>query len=149
MSEEETISLAATELRKRILAAPDATQEPLTPVEAPEWGLPGGLFVRVMSGTERDAWESSLVGGTGKNRKADLANIRAKLVATCLCDAAGGRVFMQADVVALGRKSSKPLDRIFSVCQKVNGLSDDDVDELAKNSDGDPSDDSGSDSPGI
>ena len=34
----------------------------------------------------------------------------------------------------MGKKGAKALDRVFSVAQKINGISDGDVEELAKNS---------------
>ena len=42
-------------------------------------------------------------------------------------------MFTEKDVVKLGKKSSAALDRIFSAAQKLNRISDDDVEDLAKN----------------
>jgi len=97
-------------------------------VSVPEWG--GHVTIRVMSSTDRDAFESSiLVDGKVQTR-----NIRAKLCALVLVDGEGKRLFTDQDIASLGKKSSAALDRVFSAAQKLNRLTADDVDELVKNS---------------
>ncbi len=72
----------------------------------------------------------------------NLQNIRAKLVALTVVDEQGNRIFKDEDVKWLGNKSAAALDRIFEVAQRLSGLRDEDVEELAKNSESDLSDDS-------
>ena len=48
-------------------------------VDVPEWGV--RLRVRSLTGTERDAFEASLLENRGKSREVNLRNMRAKLVA--------------------------------------------------------------------
>jgi len=110
-----------------------------TQVEVPEWNCT--LNIRTLTGTERDEFESSII----KDKKADLTNIRAKLCAKTIVDGEGKLIFTGADVVALGKKSALALDRIFSVAQKLNGLSPKDIEELTKNSGAGQSDSSTSD----
>lgn len=117
-----------------IIGAQDLT---VKEVDVPEWG--GSVNVRAMTGCERDQFESSLSVGEGKDRKQNLANIRAKLVGLCLVGADGERLFSDAEVTVLGGKSAAALDRLFDVAQKLNGLSAADVEVLAKNSEADPS----------
>ena len=71
----------------------------------------------------------------GKKRRASLKNLRAKLVArSCFNDEAGTHVtFTPAQATRLGLKSSKVLDRIFDVCQRLNGMTEEDIEELAEN----------------
>jgi|SRR5690554_5882572 len=102
-------------------------------VDVPEWG--GKVYVRGLTGSERDAYEASLVQFRGKQRVPDLANARAKLVVRCIVDEEGNRVFTDADANALGKKSGAVLDRLFEVASKLSGLSDKDVDELVGNFD--------------
>ena len=130
--------------KSAILAADDLKNED---VDVPEWG--GTVRVRAFSGRERDAFEASLVRGDGKDRKVDLTNMRARLVALTVVDESGQKVFTQDDVDLLGAKSGSALDRVFSVAQKLNGLSGADVEELTKNSSGARSADSISDSPSL
>ena len=115
--------------KSAILAANDLkTQD----VDVPEWG--GAVRVRAFSGRERDAFEASMVRGDGKDRKVDLTNMRARLVALSVVDEAGQRVFTDEEVDLLGAKSGAALDRVFAVAQELNGLSGADVEALAKNS---------------
>jgi hypothetical protein len=120
--------------KQEIMVADDMRTED---VDVPEWG--GTVRVRTLSGRERDAFEASLVSGEGKKRKADLVNVRAKLVGSCLVDENGKRVFTDAEISFLGAKSAAALDRVFTVCQRLNGLSAADVEDLEKNSEAGPS----------
>ena len=97
-------------------------------VVVPEWGVT--LCVKVMSGTERDSFEASVIGDDHKV-KAD--NLRAKLLVRCLCDEEGKRLFDDADATALGGKSAIVLDRLFTIAQRVNALDKRDIEELEKN----------------
>jgi len=101
-------------------------------VEVPEWG--GTVFVKGLTGTERDAYESSMIENRGKNRAMNLENLRAKLAVMTICDQEGKRLFTERDVKKLGEKSASALQRVFKVAQRLSGLTEEDVDELSKNS---------------
>lgn len=101
----------------------------------PEWGDgKGGLFVREMTGRERDIYDSSLfqeiADGT---RKLNTSNMRAKLVAACACDENGKLVFDFSDVKLLGEKSSKAMTRLFLAAQKINGIGGEAMEKVVKN----------------
>jgi hypothetical protein len=117
-----------------ILTANDLQTED---VEVPEWG--GAVRVRSFTGRERDAFESSMVRGDGRDRKVDLTNMRARLVGLTVIDETGQRLFTDDEVDLLGAKSGAALDQVFAVAQKLNGLSGADVEELSKNSSDVPS----------
>jgi len=104
---------------------------PIEEIQVPEWG--GSVLVRGMTGAERDAFEASIVELKGNKSSVDMRNIRAKLVALTLVDESGERLFSQADVELLGKKSAAALQRIFEAAQKLSGLTQADVEELAKN----------------
>jgi hypothetical protein len=108
--------------REQILQCDDLPREI---VKVPEWG--GEVQVRTMTGTDRDAFEASLIGKEGR-----LENVRARLVSLAVCDESGERLFADADITALGAKSAKALDRVFAVAQRLNGIGSDQVDQ-AKN----------------
>lgn len=115
-----------------ILAAPDIkTYE----VEVPEWG--GVVLLRPMSGYQRDQWETQFAGiDRKKDPKATeklLVNFRARLVAAHAVDENGSLLFMPKQVEALGQKSAAALDRLFTKCQEISGLSEADVKELEEN----------------
>lgn len=109
-----------------ILAVQDAKIEPL---DIPEWG--GTVHVRALTGTDRDAWEAENTAGKGK---VNLVNVRARLAVRVVCDEQGNLLFTPADAAALGKKSSKALDRIFEKANQLSALRDKDVEEAAKNS---------------
>ncbi len=116
--------------REQVLQADDLKYED---IDVPEWGEGAQVRVRRLSGSERDAFEASLTSGVGKDTKMNLANLRARLVAKSAIGEDGRRLFTDDDVRALGRKSSAPLDRLFEACQKLSGLSNEDVERLAEN----------------
>lgn len=122
-----------------ILKADDLEQEEC---EVPEWG--GAVLVRALNGRERDDYEASCVQQRGKDMHRNLANVRAKLVVRSVIDEEGKRLFRDQDANALGLKSAAALDRVFTVAARLSRLSDEDVEELAADFDGDPSDDSSS-----
>lgn len=110
--------------KSAILAADD---KKMVDHDVPEWG--GSVKLRVMTGTERDRFESEFVGG---NKNVEM--VRAKLVAKCLCDDDGQRLFSEKEIPELGEKSAAVLDRLFAECMRLNRFSKNDVDDLAKNS---------------
>ena len=97
-------------------------------VEIPEWG--GHVFVKAMTGKERDQYEISQVEGKGSNQKVNLLNARAKLVAAVTHDSSKRKMFTKEDVLALGNLNAKPLTRIYKVAQDLSGLTDEDMEEL-------------------
>jgi hypothetical protein len=123
--------------KEAILAAKDIETRD---VEIPEWG--GKVRVRALTGTERDKFEQDTVKRKGKDVETNLQNIRARLVVLATVDEQGNRLFGYHDIEALGKKSAKPLDRLFTVAMELSGIRDEDVEELAKNSESDQSDDS-------
>lgn len=125
--------------RDAILAVDDVQFED---VDVPEWG--GKVRVKSLTGKERDALESSMIVGKGKNANVNLSNLRAKLVAQAVVDENGMRVFGDDDIAALGAKSAAALTRVYEVAQRLSGITQEDVDELTKNSETAPSEDSGS-----
>lgn len=111
--------------KKQILSADDLPREK---VDVPEWA--GYVWVRTMTGAERDTFEQTLLEG----KKINLKNVRAKLAVLTVVDDAGKRVFDETDMAQLGAKSAAALDRIYAVAQRLNGLTATDAEELAKNS---------------
>lgn len=112
----------------------------LVPIRVPEWKTE--VFIRPMSGTERDSFEAETLG-----MKDRLHNFRARLAVRVVCNAAGERLFTDDQAEALGDKSSSALDRIFAAAQKMNRIGDEEVSAAGKDSAGDQSASSGSGSP--
>ena len=123
--------------KKEILDVDDLKLET---VEVPEWG--GCVNIRMLTGSERDAFEGSILQTNSKSKVKNYANIRARLAQISIVDEKDNSLFSELDIAALGRKSAKALDRIFDAAQKLNGMTEDDIEELAKNSATDQSEDS-------
>lgn len=125
--------------KEDILKADDLEREEC---EVPEWN--GSVIVRALNGKERDDYEASCVEQRGKDMHRNLRNVRAKLVVRSVINEDGERLFEDRDANALGLKSAAALDRVFTVAARLSRLSDEDVEELAQDFAGDPSDDSSS-----
>ncbi len=48
-----------------------------------------------------------------------------------ICDEEGKPLFTRSDVEKLGQKSAAVLDRLFTVAQRLSGVAEKDVEELA------------------
>lgn len=107
--------------RESILGADDIRMEL---VHCPEWG--GSVYVRTMTGNERDRFEFAMKG-SGRE------TIRANLAAQTMCGADRRLLFTPEDVEALGEKCSSALDRVVEAVLRVNKIKDEDIDELEKN----------------
>lgn len=124
-----------------ILAQEDLKVEPL---DVPEWG--GSVYLRVMRGSERDAFEASIRDRKGNPNQRVLENIRARFAAIVLCDESGKRLFVtEAEYALLGRKSAAALDRVWDAGRKLNGMEAVDIEDAEKNSEATESEETGSD----
>jgi len=111
--------------KDQILKAEDLVKET---VKVPEWG--GEVIVSAMTGEARDAWEQSLMASDGTT---NITNVRARLMAACAVNEKGERLFTLADAAALGTKSAKALERCCKVIQRLNGLTERDMEDAKKN----------------
>lgn len=114
--------------RDAVFSATDFTWED---VEVPEWG--GIVRVRSLSGKERDEYVTQMYAQNSKGKvRANLTNLTARLVVLCCIDEQNNQLFEPEDVHALGRRNAAALARIFDVAQRLSGLTDEDVEELAE-----------------
>lgn len=116
------------DLRGKILAADDLKRELLT-IE--EWGET--IYVREMTGTERDEYEAGLMQLQDKPLVERLENMRARLCVLTVVDEHGTRIFNADDVEALGAKNGAVLTRISDLAALINRLDVREVDEDAGN----------------
>jgi len=111
------------------------------------------VFVREMTGRERDKWEQSMVkekkDNTGKviGYDRNLLDFRAKLAAISVCDELGNSILDYDDFIELSKNmSAKRLEKIITAAQKLNNITETDKETLLKNSEADQNDNSISDS---
>jgi hypothetical protein len=116
--------------RKSILAADDVRKEKIA---VPEWG--GDVFLRVLTGTDRDRFEESY-----SEQKMKAFRIRFLILA--LCDETGQRLFADDEGDVLGKKSSVVINRLFEAGWKLNAFTQEAVDALGEDSQPVPSGDS-------
>lgn len=128
-----------TTTEKRYLTRDEILQTPDRKIEAvvvPEWGG-GTVHVKSLTGRERDELEASIYvaqGGTNNDRRRNLRNFRARLVAMAAVDPNGVRLFSDDDVAILGERNAAAIDRLFTVAQRLGGFTTADVDELSAGS---------------
>ena len=128
-----------------ILAADDL---PWEDVPVPEWG--GEVRVRGLNGSQRSLIEATMVAAKGQTveiRVEAFKTLRERLIATCLIDGEGRRLFGDGEVAALGQKSGRVLDNLFKTASRLSGMDAGQVAEIAGESEAGPSAGSDSDSP--
>lgn len=114
--------------REKILALNDRKTER---VETPEWGEGECVYVRSLSGQERDELEAAISAARADghiNRDA-----RARFCAAFTCEEDGTPLFTLADVDTLTGKSGAVLTRILTAGMKLNAMRERDLKELEKN----------------
>jgi len=111
----------------------------------------GYVFVREMTGHEKDVWEQSMLKQKTVNGKVEyetsLDDFHGKLAVITVCDAEGNLLFKPEDFRLLNKAmSASNLERIVNAAQKLNAISEKDRDEILKNSEADPEEGSNSSS---
>lgn len=129
------MSIKAILTKEQILAASDLETEE---VEVPQWG--GSVLVRSLTARERGQLISSIVDQRAGGRTLKLTEVQVRTCAMAIVDAQGNRMFEEADIAKLSRKSAGALQVIFEVAQRLSGLSDDQVEELVEDFTETPSD---------
>jgi len=135
--------------KEDILSRDDLKKEELF---IPEWEA--SVLISELSADARDEFEQFMVEqrdkvrpkqgqqtkGPGKKqgkpqvKKKEYVHIRAALAAATLVNENGDLLFSFADVIELGKKSGKALDRIFDVANKLNKIYGQEREDLEKNS---------------
>lgn len=107
--------------REAFLAAPAPE---VVPVDLPALG--GRVFVRELTAGERDRFET-------EHARSQNSDFRAKLMAACVCDESGKRLFTDADAKKLANLPASHVEGLVRKIIEVNALSDQDVEDLEKN----------------
>jgi len=99
--------------------------------EVKEWG--GSVMLRTLSGKERDEFEARISKASKDGKSIDIRGLKALLLSLALIDGDGNLLFESAEADQLNLKSSKPINDLFEIAQRMNGIGQDAVDELVKN----------------
>lgn len=110
----------------------------------------GIIYVREMSGTEKDIWERSMMKRVASPNPKEsttyettLEDYKGKLAVVTLCDESGNLLFDMRDVKKLSRQlSATNLERIVNKAQEINAISEKDKEEILGNSEADQKDNS-------
>lgn len=111
--------------------------------DVPELG--GTVYVRGLTGKQRDVWEQWCVVGEGKNRH--LKNVRGKLLARTLCDEAGTRLLADQDAEWIGDLPGDIISPLYDLAARLSGISEAVKQDLERFSEAEGSGASSSDSP--
>lgn len=110
------------------------------------------ICVRQMTGHERDTFEQSLIKKV-KDAKGNITyeqatdDFRAKLAVVTVCTEKGESILLPGDFSLLSRNmSAKKLEKIINTAQKLNAITEEDKENILKNSEVGQADNSGSDS---
>lgn len=102
-----------------------AAHLPVEQVHVPEWKDGDGddlVYVRGMTGAERDMWEMSLTVERDGQMVPDQANATAKALVRCIVDAEGNRLFEDRDANELGTQPAAALMRVWRVARRLSGI---------------------------
>jgi len=108
-------------------------------VKIPEWN--GCVTIKMLTGLERDQLESIAYPVSDK-KEAARDNIRALWCVFSIVDENGVRIFTNEDIEKVSLKSSAALDRIFTAALSLNKVSNKDIEEMSKNSEATPAENS-------
>lgn len=106
------------------------------------------VFVRQMSGRERDNFEQSLFKitidkGGNEVRQQNTQDFRAKLAIQVICDSNGNNLLNEDDIRYISTHwSAYKLEKVAEVAQRINKIGQKDREELEKNSASGPTDNS-------
>ena len=124
-----------------LLSKADLLQKEKLEVVKVEFGNGDYVYVRQMTGHERDMFEASMLR-KNKDGKGNVISVetviddfRSKLAAITLCDEDGKSILEPNDYKTLGNSiSAKKLEQIVNVSQKLNAITEEDKDAILKNS---------------
>lgn len=114
-----------------ITAAPARRKED---VPLPEYGEGCVIPVWGMTARERTEFEKSFTSKSGKTLDDRVKEFRERLVLACCKNDDGVAIFTPEDVQALGTTNADILERIVNACQRLSGMSNQDIEDTVKNS---------------
>ena len=103
-------------------------------VELPE--LDASVRIQSLSEKEKSDYETRLISKNGRGILKDrLADATRRLIALCVVDANGDRLFDNTDLSIIAEMDSFVSSRIYEACQEHCGFNKQDIETAVKNSD--------------
>ena len=124
--------------KEQILGVVDTVVEK---VNVPAWK--GCVYIKTMTGAERDLFEQR-IHDQKKNEKINIKGVRSFLLALTICDASGKNIFSKEDMDEIDKKSAKVITDLFKVAQRMNGIGEEEMADLAKKLESAPKEENGS-----
>lgn len=112
--------------RDEILESDDLKRET---VEIPEWG--GSVIVRALTIAEGEVIGSAV--RKARESGDEDVSFSARLAAASVVDENGNRIFSDADIVPLSRKSASAVQKVVEAAQRLSGIGPGAVEEAVKN----------------
>ena len=100
--------------------------------------------VRLRSVTERERakFEADTLDKSGKGTKRGLVSMKPRLIILCAVDDQGDPILNQGDIDSLLDMDSQTINQLADVCQQLVGITESDVEDMEKNYETSPGDDS-------
>ena len=123
-----------------LLGKAELLQKEKLEIEKVEFENGDYVYVRQMTGHERDMFEQSMLK-KNKDGKGNVLSVetvmddfRSKLAAITLCDEEGKSLLSANDYAVLGNSmSAKRLEKIINTSQKLNAITEEDKEGIVKN----------------
>lgn len=100
--------------------------------EIPELG--GSIWIKGMTVLERTKFERQFRTRKDEPNHKKLNELRQRMLIACVCDKDGQQLLTEADIEAIGKQRADIIERLVNAAQIACGMSTDDMDLLAKNS---------------
>ena len=102
-------------------------------VEIPERDI--SIRIQSLSEAEKSQYETCLIAKNGRGiMRERLQDATRRLIALCVVDEEGKRIFSDSDLSAIANLDSYISSRIYDACQEHCGFNKGDIDETVKNS---------------
>ena len=91
-------------------------------VHVAQWN--GHVYIKSMTSLDRDRYEALVLKSKQNGNLKAWEGMRARVVASCLCDAKGERIFPEStnDWQKLNHKNSAVISELFEVCMRLSGM---------------------------
>ena len=108
------------------------------PVDLVEFKIPelgGSVWIKGMTVTERSKFERQFRTRKGDTNERKMNEIRQRMLIACVCNADGQQLLTESDIDAIGKQRADIVERLVNAAQIACGMSSDDMEDIAKNSD--------------